>query len=94
MNTNTETLTVAEMKRVLEAFIESSTPEQLREELQRGDRPFLQTLEEPVFLVDPEFTVPAYVSFYEGEFLVDCEPQPSRGGELERVANRELALAA
>ena len=33
------------MKETLEHFIESSSPEQLRAELEKGNRPFLQTLD-------------------------------------------------
>jgi hypothetical protein len=36
------------MKRVLEDFLESSSPEQLREELEKGNRPLFQTMKDDV----------------------------------------------
>lgn len=75
------------IRQALEDFLASSTPEQLQAELSRGHRPLLQTLEDPVFLVEePVFTVPATVSFYQGEF------EPERSAELIDTATPAYAV--
>jgi len=65
-----------DMRRLLSEFLESSTPEQLRAELDKGHRPFFQTIADPVlsfgdqFLpVQAGFSLPASVSFFQGEFM-------------------------
>ena len=39
---------VQKMKKALEDFLESSSPEQLREELKKGNRPLFQTMKDNV----------------------------------------------
>ena len=39
---------VNNMKKILQDFLDNSSPEQLREELKKGNRPFLQTLKDPI----------------------------------------------
>lgn len=57
------------IRQALEQFLASSTTEQLQAELTKGYRPFLQNLDDPVFLVEePMFTFPATVSFFQGAF--------------------------
>lgn len=87
----------SEMERVLMDFVETSTREQLLAELNREDRKVLLALEGCDFLINAEFSVPAYVSFYKGEFCNEAEQQDlgqlSESG-LHLAANEELALAA
>ncbi len=59
------------MRKALEEFLSNSTPEQLQAELNKGNRPFFQTLDDPVLLVaEPRFSLPATVSFFQGEFAL------------------------
>jgi hypothetical protein len=80
------------IREALEELLNNSTPEELQAELCKGNRPYLQTLDDPVFLVaEPKFTFPAKVSFYQGEFERDqgaAEPDP------QSAAESPLALAA
>jgi hypothetical protein len=57
------------IRQALAEFLASSTPEQLQAELSKGYRPILQKLDDPVLrVVEPMFTLPATVSFFQGEF--------------------------
>ena len=68
------------MRQALEEFLVNSTPEQLRAELEKGNRPFFQTLDDPVLLVaEPKFSLPATVSFFQGEFAL---PGPDTGEKV------------
>src|ERR1035441_9427832 len=95
-----------DMRKLLSEFLENSTPEQLGAELEKGYRPFFQTLEDPVLSVEAGFSIPASVSFFQGEFtelvstattIVTITPTSScsvdslNSGE---AANQTLALAA
>lgn len=90
-----------DMRAILEEFLKNSTPEQLRAELTKGNRPFFQTLEDPEFLCANHAALPvsiaASVSFFSGNFAqvesgsqaweADCATKAT-------AANEELALAA
>ncbi len=84
------------MREVLQGFLENSTPEQLRAELEKGNRPFYQTIDDAVLIPESELCLPASVSFFQGEFA----EQESLTTELSTKfsphtpANEELALAA
>ncbi len=85
------------MRDILEQFLADSTPDQLRAELAKGNRPFLQTLDEPEWVCPiPEGlppTLPATVSFFRGHFAEEQVVEESWGIDLEMAANAELALA-
>ena len=87
-----------DMRKALERFLETSTPEQLRAELTKGNRPFFQTLEDSVLDLDAEFSLPASVSFFQGIFaddgLVSGELNTYTPTQSENAANEEFALAA
>ena len=64
------------IRQALEDYLANSTPDQLRAELSKGNRPFLQKIDDPVFLVEePFFTFPATVSFFRGEFEPEQSPE-------------------
>jgi hypothetical protein len=89
------------MRQQLEEFLRNATPDQLRDELNRGNRPFFQTLEDPALICDeqmlPRF-VPAYVSFFEGAFAVQepCSAEFELGfaPDALQAEDEELASAA
>ena len=102
-----------DMRRLLSDFLESSTPEQLRAELEKGHRPVFQTIADPVLAfvdevlpVQAGFSLPASVSFFQGEFmdLVSTTSAITAFGhptfsfmdtmQSPEAANQELALAA
>jgi len=84
------------MRQILERFLYSSTPDQLRAELTKGNRPLFQTIEDGVFIPTSELSFPGSVTFVQGEFAdqeMRCgDLDPKEPSELE--ANQELALAA
>ena len=86
-----------DIRKALEEFLDNSTPEALRAELQKGYRPFLQTVEGPLLLAsEAKFSFPATVSFFQGVFAVagcsqEFDPRPRM---IKAAANQELALAA
>jgi hypothetical protein len=59
------------MRKTLEDFLEKTTPEQLRMELTKGNRPFFQTLEDASHVKEQPIpsSVPAHVSFFKGIFV-------------------------
>jgi hypothetical protein len=64
-----------DMRKMLSDFLESATPEQLRAELEKGHRPFLQTIADPVLAfpapavpAESSFLFPASVCFFQGAF--------------------------
>ena len=86
------------IKQALEDFLNSSTPEQLQAELKKGNRPYLQTLADPVLMVaEHKFSFPAKVSFCNGQFA-QGEPLQAQnalpGFDPVCAANQEMALAA
>jgi hypothetical protein len=86
------------IQKTLENFLASSTPEQLQAELKKGNRPYFQTLDDPILLVpEPKFCFPAKVSFFQGEFAQGQGPEELTAEATSyaaRAANQELALAA
>ena len=90
------------MRKILEEFLENSSPEQLRAELSKGNRPFFQTLEDSVLGCENQSalptSIPASVSFFNGTFaqeeLCNKEWASVRAATMEVAANQELALAA
>jgi hypothetical protein len=86
-----------DIREVLEQFLDNSTPEALRAELEKGYRPFLQTVEGPLLLAsEAKFSFPATVSFFQGVFAVEgcSEEFDPRPRNIKAAANQELALAA
>jgi hypothetical protein len=86
-----------DIRKVLEQFLDNSTPEALRADLQKGYRPFLQTVEGPFLLAsEVKFSFPATVSFFQGVFAVEgcSEEFDPRPPNIKVAANQELALAA
>lgn len=87
------------MRTILEEFLENSTPEQLRAELIKGNRPFFQTLTDSVLVCFnqapalPE-SIPATVSFFRGSFVKDESADEAWDANVKNAANQELALAA
>jgi hypothetical protein len=88
---------MTDIKKMLEEFLDKASPEELAAELEKGFRPELQKLSDPVFLVsEPKFSFPATVSFFQGVFgeqEASEEFQP-RADCVRAAANHELALAA
>jgi len=86
------------MQKILENFLNNSTPEQLQAELKKGNRPFFQTLDDPILLVpEPKFSLAATVSFFKGEFAPDQSSEELDTTAAPRAtceAKNELALAA
>jgi hypothetical protein len=87
------------MQNILEEFLENSTPEQLRAELTKGNRPFFQTLTDsdlvcfsPVASL-PD-SIPATVSFFRGNFVADDSAEQAWESFVKHTASEELALAA
>lgn len=86
-----------EIRKALEDLLNNSTPDELRAELRKGNRPFFQTLEDPVLISEPQFSVPAFVSFFQGTFAQESpssEQTTSVPTQTCLAANQELALAA
>jgi hypothetical protein len=94
-----------EMRHILENFLEKSSPEQLHEELKKGNRPFLQTLEDATLICKDDATaienalpvsIQAGVSFFQGFFTtMEVSHKEWHGARPDEVAaNQELALAA
>jgi hypothetical protein len=86
------------MQKILEDFLNNSTPEQLQAELLKGNRPFYQTLEDPLLGVNEvSFSVPANVSFFTGEFSSEEDVSTSFNTDFPYFAcsaeNEEFALA-
>jgi hypothetical protein len=87
------------MRTILEEFLANSTPEQLRAELTKGNRPFFQTLTDSVLVCFnqasalPE-SIPATVSFFRGSFVEDESADEAWDTNVRNAANQELALAA
>lgn len=86
------------MRNILEEFLQNSTPEQLRAELAKGNRPFFQTLEDSVMVCANQSAMPvsvqANVSFFEGIFAeVETNDEPWNRAQAVCGSN-ELALAA
>ena len=86
------------IRSILEDYLAKATPEQLRAELNKGNRPYFQTLEDPEWICANEpalpAAVPAKVSFFKGMFAVDSQQETWKRSEFVFVANNELALAA
>lgn len=82
----------------LDEFLQNSTPDQLRAELKKGNRPFFQTLDDPILLVaEPKFSFPATVSFFQGEFALGqfCEELDTPVfPSATRAVDEDLQLAA
>lgn len=87
------------MQNILAEFLANSTPEQLRAELTKGNRPFFQTIKDSVLVCFnpvpalPE-SVPATVSFFLGDFVEQNATAESWEEIVENSANEEMALAA
>jgi hypothetical protein len=90
------------MQNILDEFIANSTPEQLRAELAKGNRPLLQTISDENLVCKPSVpvlpeTVPATVSFYVGVFSVDeanREVWSNAAALAAQATEEQLALAA
>jgi len=94
-----------DMRQILEDFLNNSSPEQLREELKKGNRPFFQTITDAVLVCEGESPFPvsvqAGVSFFKGIFSQEEAELKEWNGLsatrrvlTENAANQELALAA
>lgn len=92
-----------DMRKILDEFLDNSSPEQLSAELTKGNRPFFQTLEDPVLICDDEQSlpthIPAHVSFFRGMFCEETVavsvPDDFLRTSLASVSvNGDLALAA
>jgi hypothetical protein len=91
-----------DMRQILEDFLNNSSPEQLREELTKGNRPFFQTIEDAMLVCECESSFPvsiqAGVSFFKGIFSQASAPSKEWHGlsdaKRDLAANQELALAA
>jgi len=87
-----------DMRKVLENFLNTSTPEMLRAELEKGIRPYLQTLKDPVLVSEGEFLLPASVSFFQGVFAQEqCSMElTTTAGSLQTclAGSDEMAMAA
>jgi NADPH-dependent 7-cyano-7-deazaguanine reductase QueF len=89
------------IRNILEKFLEGSSPEQLRSELTKGNRPYFQTLKDSnlVCLCQsadlPDF-VQATVSFFKGNYVErECVKNVENAWAIPKnPANEELALAA
>jgi hypothetical protein len=86
------------MQNILGEFLANSTPEQLRAELNKGNRPFFQTLTDSDFVCFSSApalpdSIPATVSFFRGNFVED-ETEETWNSSAEHTANEELSLAA
>lgn len=46
------------MREILEEFLQNSSPEQLREELAKGNRPFFQTIQDPILICENQLSIP------------------------------------
>lgn len=107
MNKKTGAVSADELKETLQRFLDASTPEQLRAELVKGDRPAMQKLGYKPYLPSLDFSVPANVCIYQGEFVepsicyvhFQCSISPFQSLDedwcevLDEAANQELALA-
>jgi hypothetical protein len=87
------------MHTILEEFLQKSSPEQLRAELAKGNRPFFQTLtDSELVCFAPEAalpkSIPATVSFFRGDFAEDASAEEDWDAYVKHVANEEPALAA
>jgi len=86
------------MRAILDEFLQNSTPEQLRAELAKGNRPFFQTLKDCEFVCEYETvfptTMPASVSFFSGKFAPEDHADLVWRGTMAAAANEECALAA
>ena len=86
------------MRSILEDYLANSTPEQLRAELTKGNRPYFQTLEDPEWICANEpalpAAIPATVSFFEGMFATEASAYLTWARSEPACIKGEVALAA